>query len=527
MIFVIIALIVIALIVLVIVVARSGIFGSDKGIKDGMRYESQGRYHDALAAYDKVMQRSNVTPELRWKIANICLKLNLISRAQKELNILASTKNYPSGVSAAQIKATLAAASIATGNEREAFYELAEVLRMNNRIPTAYRDMGYIYCHQAQTKKGIAYLEKYIGFVPNDQEALYTLGIAYLDAGNANTALSYLERALRVKTPETADIEYYIGLIYLGSKKYGPAQQHLSHALNKKASKEIITDAYRMLALCCKEKGLIDEAIINYGKAIEASKNNARDPSNKASMYNQAVLYVHKNNLKKAEENFTQLHMLDPGYKDTRIALEAVRNRIANKPTAYIFKFIESSIINSVLMKGLLYSRSRFDIEAFEIEVQKQLDMKSPANTGNGGGEAKKSASASHLSVADINNMNVTSFKEIAKKIIMATGYAIQSDIRFQGDHDYMNGNAVNYVVKPTDGSKGGNKEFSIRRFSAEVDQMDVGTFIDWLEEKGIHNGIYVVTNSFGKSAVSLIQKTPNVKFIDQNGLSKILMHIK
>ncbi|MBR3731146.1 MAG: restriction endonuclease, partial [Spirochaetales bacterium] len=55
----------------------------------------------------------------------------------------------------------------------------------------------------------------------------------------------------------------------------------------------------------------------------------------------------------------------------------------------------------------------------------------------------------------------------------------------------------------------------------------DVGTFIDWLEEKGIHNGIYVVTNSFGKSAVSLIQKTPNVKFIDQNGLSKILMHIK
>ena len=143
---VIIVLIIVALIVLAIVVARSGIFGADKGIKDGMRFEAQGRYHDALAAYDKVMQKANVTPELRWKIANICLKLNLISRAQKELNILASTKNYPSGVNLAQIKAALASASIAAGNEREAFYELSEVLQMNNHV-----SCGLARCYYLQS----------------------------------------------------------------------------------------------------------------------------------------------------------------------------------------------------------------------------------------------------------------------------------------------------------------------------------------------------------------------------------------
>ena len=526
---VIIILIVIALIVLAVVVARSGIFGADKGIKDGMRFESQGRYHDALAAYDRVMQRANVTPELRWKIANICIKLNLISRAQKELNVLISTKNYPANVSLAQLKAALAAASIAAGNEREAFYELSEVLRLNNRVPTAYRDMGIIYCHQAQTKKGIGYLEKYALSAPNDQDALYTLGIAYLDAGNAAKALSTLEKALRVKSPETGDINYYLGIIYLGNKKIAPAQQNLTHALTKKMSPEMTSDAERLLAICCKERGMIDEAILHYGKAITVAKNNLRDTRNKAALYNQAVLYMQKNNFKKAEENLSQLLMLDPGFKDTRIALEAVRNRIANKPTAYIFKFYETSIINSVLMKGLLYSRSRFDIESFEVEVQKQLDMKAPNGPKTAAsGQTKTAASSSHLSVADINAMNVANFKETAKKIIMATGYSIQSDVRFPGDHDYIDGNAVNYIVKSSGGKNaGGEKVFSIRRFDSEVDKMAIGTFIDWIEEKGIKSAIFVATNNFDKSAVPLIQKTPNIKFVDQNGLAKVLMRVK
>ena len=223
--------------------------------------------------------------------------------------------------------------------------------------------------------------------------------------------------------------------------------------------------------------------------------------------------------------------MLDPGFHDTRIALEAVKNRIANKPTAYIFKFIDSSIINSVLMKGLLYSRSRFDIEAFELDVQKQLKSKLPAEgdgTNNNGGAKSAGSVGSHLTVAKLNEMDVRLFKETSQKIIAAVGYNIVSDVRFPGDHDYIDGNAVNYIVKSAEGGKsGGNKVFSIRRFDSEVDRMAVGQFLDWIEEKGIRNAIYVASNSFDKTVIPIIQKTPNVKFIDQNGLSKMLMRIK
>ncbi len=155
--------------------------------------------------------------------------------------------------------------------------------------------------------------------------------------------------------------------------------------------------------------------------------------------------------------------------------------------------------------------------------------MKSPAGPKSSeGSQAKSAASASHLSVADINAMNVANFKETAKKIIMATGYSIQSDVRFPGDHDYIDGNAVNYIVKSSGGKNGGGeKVFSIRRFDSEVDKMAVGTFIDWIEEKGIKSAIFVATNSFDKSAVPLIQKTPNIKFVDQNGLAKVLVRVK
>ncbi|MBP5448610.1 MAG: tetratricopeptide repeat protein, partial [Spirochaetales bacterium] len=265
---VIIILIVFALLVLAIVITRSGIFGTDKGIKDGMRYESQGRFHEALASYDKVMQKANITPELRWRVANICIKLNLISRAQKELNVLISTKHYPANVTLPQIKAARAVASMQAGNERDAFYELTEVLNMNNKVPTVYRDLGTIYCHQAQTLKGISCLEKYLLNVPNDQDACYTLGIAYLDAGNAGKALSALERALRIKTPDTGEIYYYLGLIYLGNKKIPQALQNLGHAITKKMPPDMLSDAHRLMAICYREKGLNDEAMISYTKSI-------------------------------------------------------------------------------------------------------------------------------------------------------------------------------------------------------------------------------------------------------------------
>jgi len=71
-----------------LILLRTGLRKSNRKLKEGIKLESAGRYHEALSVYDFLLKNGNSSPELRWKLANTALKVNLVSRAQKELSIL-------------------------------------------------------------------------------------------------------------------------------------------------------------------------------------------------------------------------------------------------------------------------------------------------------------------------------------------------------------------------------------------------------------------------------------------------------
>src|SRR4030042_5405916 len=73
--------------------------GNNLKLKEGMRLESSGKYYDALSTYDYLLQNGFSVPELRWKIANVSMKINNHTRALKELNVLQQTGQAPSNVS--------------------------------------------------------------------------------------------------------------------------------------------------------------------------------------------------------------------------------------------------------------------------------------------------------------------------------------------------------------------------------------------------------------------------------------------
>ena len=67
---------------------------------------------------------------------------------------------------------------------------------------------------------------------------------------------------------------------------------------------------------------------------------------------------------------------------------------------------------------------------------------------------------------------------------------------------------------------------FTIRRYEFEIEEMNITNFLDWVDEKGYSQGIFIGSNKFTQDAMDLAKKYTNIKFIDSTGLSKMLERI-
>jgi restriction endonuclease Mrr len=119
-------------------------------------------------------------------------------------------------------------------------------------------------------------------------------------------------------------------------------------------------------------------------------------------------------------------------------------------------------------------------------------------------------------------------FKELSRKLIQTIGYYIKSEPKFPGDDDYIDGNAINFYTVPIKNPKIKNDILiTVRRYKEVVPELSVSRFMDWLEENGKTQGIFIASVSYSTQALKIIQSAPNVRFIDRVGLSKILGRIQ
>ena len=103
---------------------------------------------------------------------------------------------------------------------------------------------------------------------PNDHEINYFLAKAYLDFGDSERALKYLEKTARLRYFDHGRVNYYLGILYFAEKKYNQALQHFPQVLKLRPNdNKLLADAHHYIALCYKEKGLVDEAIGNFEKS--------------------------------------------------------------------------------------------------------------------------------------------------------------------------------------------------------------------------------------------------------------------
>ena len=188
------------------------------------------------------------------------------------------------------------------------------------------------------------------------------------------------------------------------------------------------------------------------------------------------------------------------------------------------FSETDENLLNYILKKGLLFGKYKIDIEKLEQEVENGFSSRQKEK------ESKKGTSStvkSGISIYDMNKMETKDFKELSRKLVISLGFEIKSEPKFYGDQDYMSGNAINFSLVKTQEVK--NKKeilFTIRRYEDEIQEMDITNFLDWIDEKGYPQGIFIGSNKFSNEAIDLTKKYPNVKFIDSSGLAKILERV-
>lgn len=512
-----------------LVLLRTVLRKSNRKLKEGIKLESTGRYHEALSIYDFLLKNGNSSPELRWKIANTALKVNLVSRAQKELAILIETKTLPEHVSVLAVKTLMAECYSKLGQVKEAFAELLEISKSDQDSITIIFELAKIYAGQKMTGKAITLAEKCLRQNPNDYEINYFLGKAYLDQGNSTKAAEHLERCIRAKFYDQGRVNYYLGILYYSQQKFNIALQNFTQVLKLRPNdNRLLAESHNLIALCYKEKGLVDEAIINFEKSQIYSELLPKDAKSKKALYNQGVLLYKKGQYKKALEKFYKLKMLDYKYKDVDKIIKTITLKLRNgeQVSDNVAEYITENPLLNILKRGLLYSNVKFSVEAVEMEAERSSDSLMRGGFSQGGDSA-----GSRLSYSTVQKFNVLpskKFKDIARKLMNVIGFYIRSEPKFLGDSEYIDGNAINFYVVPINNQKI-KKEIliSIRRYKDPVSELSVSRFVEWMEENGMTQGVFIASSTFSTQALKVMGLYPNVKFIDRSGLGRMLWRVR
>ena len=504
---------------LIFITFRMFSLSGNKKLKEAMKLENQGKYHEALVAYDYLLGSGYSPSEIRWKIANTSIKAGIVPRALKELNVIIETKDLPENVSIVAIKSLVAECNLKIGRIKEAFVEYFELAAMMPDNLMIIYELGKLYAGQKKTAKAIQLFEKCFKLNPNDHELCYTLAKAYMDYGDAEKSTEYLEKTLRLKFLDNGKVDYFLGVLYFSSKKYDLALQHLTQVLKlRPRDNRIMSECHHLIALCYKEKGLVDEAFTNFEKSQTYSELLPEEGAGKKTLYNQGVLLYKSGHYKEALEKFYKLKVLDFRYKDVDQVIKTIAQKLRSGEVMDkdITNYISENPLLNVLKRGFLYSKTQFNVDAIEAEAEKHVGSIGP-----------KIRTISYNSINEVNSMNSKDFKDLARKLVRVSGFNIKSEPKFAGDNEYIDGDAINFIATSSQNFKAGeNVLITVRRYKDEVPELSVSRFLDWVDENGI-SGLFITSANFSPQLLRIIHSNPKVKFIDRNGLTRMLGRLR
>ena len=168
-------------------------------------FESQGRWDQAAAEYQKILDQNPIAPGIHFRLGRVVL-----SKGDSEANTAGARKEFEQEL---KIDPTNAAAEFSLGEIArragqwdEAITHFSTAAKIDSGFAEAYLALGMSLASAQKFADAVAPLEKYVKIVPEDPAGHYQLAIAYDRTGRKESAARemQLQREAAAKAPASA-----------------------------------------------------------------------------------------------------------------------------------------------------------------------------------------------------------------------------------------------------------------------------------------------------------------------------------
>ena len=196
--------------------------------------------------------------------------------------------------------------------EAESIYKEIIAVQPDNFYALHY--LGILYIQTGQYDLAIAYIEKAVQIITTDSHAYYNLGIAFQGKGRLDDAIASYQKALQLN-PESADAYVNLGITY---KEKGQLDEAItSYRKAIEINPDIIAARYN-LGYLLQKKGNIDEAIECYLHVLQ------QNPTLVAAYYNLGYIFQKKGRLDESIAYFNKVLEKNPNFADAYTGLGTV-----------------------------------------------------------------------------------------------------------------------------------------------------------------------------------------------------------
>lgn len=171
----------------------------------GESFESQGRWAEADAEYQKILEQNGNVPGIHFRLGRVAL-----SKGVSEANTEEAKKEFEEELKAdpsnAAAEFSLGEIARRAGQWDEAGKHFSAAKRIDPGFAEAYLALGMSLASAQKFAEAVAPLERYVKIVPDDPAGHYQLAIAYDRTGHKESAAKemQLQREAAAKAPPSA-----------------------------------------------------------------------------------------------------------------------------------------------------------------------------------------------------------------------------------------------------------------------------------------------------------------------------------
>ena len=168
-------------------------------------FESQGRWAEAAAEYQKILDQNPGAPGIHFRLGRVAL-----SKGESEVHTAEAKKEFEQELkidsSNAAAEFSLGEIARRAGQWDDAITHFSSAAKIDSGFAEAYLALGMSLASAQKFADAVAPLEKYVKVVPEDPAGHYQLAIAYDRTGRKESAARemQLQREAAAKAPASA-----------------------------------------------------------------------------------------------------------------------------------------------------------------------------------------------------------------------------------------------------------------------------------------------------------------------------------